>query len=173
MYTPAHCACWPGVRLAGGRLWACHSVSLSLCMPVKAFHLSFHLCAYISQICVFPSFHLSGFPSAMGPQWGAAYSLLAPTVAIAFCHPSDGMSVPLSCEDCPSWGNKLPVLVPWHSSSHALCSCPPPFFLTFLDASSTWLGMLSTTSLSGKTREVEAVECKFKEANTGARWPQI
>lgn len=138
-----------------GEPWACRSVSLSLYLPVPlpTFYLSFLVCTRISQICSFPSFRLSVIPSATGPQWGAAYSLPFPTVTIAFCHPSDGMSLPLSYEDRPSRGDRLSPLAPQHLSSHAPGSCPPFLFLTFLDAPSTWRCLPSSTGPSGKNGE--------------------
>lgn len=131
----------------------CVFVCLPVCVPANFLFVvpCVHTCAL--QICAFPSFCLSVIPGATGPQRGAAYSLPFPMVTIAFCHPSDGMSLPLSCEACPSWGDKLSPSASRHLSSHTPGSCPPLLFLTFFDAPSTRLRTLSATCPSGKTRE--------------------
>lgn len=52
------------------------------------------------------------------PQWGAAHPPSFSAGTVAFCHPSDGTSLPLSCENRPSCCDKLSPSAPQCLSSY-------------------------------------------------------
>lgn len=127
----------PLISMTLGVFIAVHAHMCPMCLfrgGAVSGHVSLCLCLSTCSIppnllFVFPWVHthfshfLFPFLSPVSHFWcHQAYSLSTPTVKVAFCHPSDGMSLLLSCEDHPSLGDKLSSVVPQHLSSHALGS---------------------------------------------------
>lgn len=116
--------CWPG---QGWHSSGLITLRLSLCLlrpPHSTISWSAH--SHLSDLFL-PFFSPVSHAAASGPQWGAVSSLPFPAVTVVFCHPSTGMSFPLSHEDRPSWGDRPSPSAPRRLSSQALGSCPPHF----------------------------------------------